>query len=336
MGVYRRLMPRSGIGLCYHLAADRPRPHVRHPFKTPAQLEADLLYVREHFRVLSYPEYAAARAAGTGPGPLDVVLTFDDAFAECFSVVRPLLLKHGLSAIFFVPTDALDNRLMLDFNQVALSLARMEEMGPAWSLETLNGASGVLGRAFPTAAAWAEWITSLRYGGERETVERVREVLGVDVEGYLRDERPYLTTREVEVMAAEGFTIGGHTLSHRVLRFCTPGEVEAELAGSCRIVSEITGSRDVPFAFPVTGNGVDRDLLAGIRARHPYVGLLWALGLRRDRDFIAPRVWTDPPPADGGARTSLPECFRRSYAAQALVGLGGRLRGGASPRRSDP
>jgi hypothetical protein len=94
-------------------------------------------------------------------------------------------------------------------------------------------------------------------------------------------------------------------------------------------VSEITGSRDVPFAFPVTGNGVDRGLLAEIRERHPYVGLLFALGLRRDRDFIAPRVWTDPPPADGGARSSLPECFRRDYAAQALTSLGGLLRGGA-------
>ncbi|HUI59318.1 MAG TPA: hypothetical protein VLX90_03810, partial [Steroidobacteraceae bacterium] len=60
----------------------------------------------------------------------------------------------------------------------------------------------------------------------------------------------------------------------------------------CRIVREITGQSSVPFAFPYSGGGLDRAWLAGLRARHDFVGLLFDTGgVREDAPFVVQRVF---------------------------------------------
>ncbi|HEY0037645.1 MAG TPA: hypothetical protein VGB66_13200, partial [Longimicrobium sp.] len=93
-----RLLPREVIGLCYHVVSDRPLPHIMplYPFKSVAQFDADLRWLKRRYRVVSHPELLHARETGRPLGPRAVYLSFDDGYAECFSVARPLLLEHGL------------------------------------------------------------------------------------------------------------------------------------------------------------------------------------------------------------------------------------------------
>lgn len=324
---YRRLVVRPGVGLCYHVVSDRARAHVRHPFKTPEQFERDLVYLKRHFRVLSYPEFSAARAAGRGPGPRDVILTFDDGFAECYSVARPLLLKHGLPCTFFVSTSALDNARLLGTLLVAMVLARMGELGGD-AVRLLDGDAAVLGHGPDTAAGWQAWITGLRFKGRSPALLRAFTLLGLDEDAYLAAERPFMTTDQVRALAADGFTIGGHTYSHRLLASLGAAEMEDEVAGSCAVVRELTGEAEIPFAFPFSGVGVRIADLQAIRARHRFLGLFFGMGLRRSPPFVVDRAWADPPPPPASGRSSLPDNLRTEYAAWAVGSLASAIRPG--------
>lgn len=325
--VYGRWVPREVIGLCYHVVSDRHLPHVRelYAYKSEAQFEADLLFLREQMHVVSYDEMLAARAAGRPLPPGSVHLSFDDGYAECFDVVRPLLLKHGLPCTFFVTTEALDNRCLLAFNKVALALEALRGPRADGAAETVAWLADEAGRAFDGVDGFAAWVRrAIRdpdSGGEA-LVDRLCARVGVDVAGFLAEQRPYMTRDQVRQLAAEGFTIGGHTRLHwQMGTVAGPERVEHEIVESCRVAAELSGAERVPFAFPYDAVGVDRAFLAGVLERHPWIGPLFgAHGFQADAPFLVNRMLADGPPRIGRARSNLAGLITGTYLDEMLRG----------------
>lgn len=330
VSVLGRAMPRRAIGLCYHVVSDRSLPHVRnlYRYKSPAQFEADLVYLKGRFHLASYGELRA----GTAP-PNSVVVTFDDGLAECFSVARPLLLKHGVPCIFFVSPPHLDNQRMYSFERASLAIDRMAGMAAGEAERALQGVGELVGRSFGDLPDFARWITSwirtLDVEAER-TLDGICEWLGVEVVGYLREHSPYLTREQVRSLAEDGFTIGAHGLRHVALGAFPAEEIRREVVDSCREVVELTGVREVPFAFPFDADGVDRSLLADLCAEHPEIGLLFdTRQLRADEDFMVNRMIVDVPALVGRTRSNLGGYLRNAYLDE-LVRIGARPRRAAA------
>ncbi|HEU0016466.1 MAG TPA: polysaccharide deacetylase family protein [Longimicrobium sp.] len=314
-----RIFARPALGLCYHVVSDRALPHVAplYPYKSPAHFAADLRWLKRRHHLLTYDELEDAWRSGRGPGRNAVFLSFDDGYAECFSVARPLLLEHGVPATLFLATDALDNRRLLAFNQAALCLDALRGMGAAAARDALRQVEDAAGVELPSRAAFAAWVrpaTRDPRSAARATLDRLCAVLGIDVEGFLARERPYLTTEQARQLAADGFTLGGHTRAHPHLgRLGCARTLEEEIVESCRVAGELGGRERVPFAFPYDGVGVDRGALAGILDRHPEIGLVFGTDqIRRDdAGFIVNRMIVDTP--GRGAGSSLPAHLRSAY-----------------------
>jgi peptidoglycan/xylan/chitin deacetylase (PgdA/CDA1 family) len=68
---------------------------------------------------------------------------------------------------------------------------------------------------------------------------------------------------EIESLAAQGATIGSHSVTHRNLRFLEPGEVASELFESRRTILDRTGITATTFAIPF---GQSRDWPTGASA----------------------------------------------------------------------
>lgn len=318
--LYGRIFPRRAIGLCYHLASGEELPHVRHlyRYKSPEQFEADLVYLKRNFRVLSYEELAAGKGAERN----GVVLSFDDGLAECFTVARPLLLEHGLPCIFFVSPPHLDNRRMYLFNQVSLLLGALAELDEGERLRILVAIGEMVDLRFldlPTFARWATvWIRTLPPESE-PLLDRMCGLARVDAARYLAQQRPYMTSDQVRTLARDGFTIGGHALRHVALGAFSPETIRAEMVESCEYVARLTGTERVPFAFPYDANGVSRDLIARIRAENPFIGLCFDSGeMRPDREFMLNRLIVDAPGVIGGGRSNLGGYLRNMYLDQIL------------------
>ncbi|RPI30378.1 MAG: hypothetical protein EHM70_14030, partial [Chloroflexota bacterium] len=129
---YQALVRREVIGLCYHAVSAEAQPHLDHliPHKTASMFEQDLLFLKEHFQLISYEELLAHRAGNLRLRPNSILLTFDDGYSECYSVVRPLLLKYEIPAIFFLITSCIDNREMYFRNKVSLCIDAVLKMEP--------------------------------------------------------------------------------------------------------------------------------------------------------------------------------------------------------------
>jgi peptidoglycan/xylan/chitin deacetylase (PgdA/CDA1 family) len=315
MPVWRRLFPKTELGVCYHMVSDSPEPHIKHyRVLDTAAFEADLDYLQENFDFISYEQLVQRREAANRARDNSMVLTFDDGFAECASVVAPLLRRRGVSCVFFVITDLIDNKVLFRESEAALCIdailklpnphveAMVEELGlgprvrsqAARLLDPALLSLDVAGLGVapdPRLRPLLHWLLNLP-ADEVEVLTRLRERLGIEPQRYLRQAQPYLTTAQIRQLHADGFTIGAHSRSHRRLQQLSRAEAEREIVESCHAIRDITGQASVPFAFPYFGGDLDRTWLGRLREQNDVVGLYFDTdGLREDEPFVVQRVF---------------------------------------------
>lgn len=315
LGLYTRIIKRDVLGLCYHLVSDERVDHVEalFPFKRQGCFEQQLLYLKEHFRVLTYEELTALRKANGSPQKPNVILTFDDGLSECYSVVRPLLLKYGIPCIFFVTTDFIENARMFYRHKAALCLASLKRLAEDDGWKVVRSINSTFGLSLGNVREVTRWVLGLGPQNESE-LEESCSILGADVGEYLRKRKPYLTAAQVGELLSDGFMVGAHGQSHAMLGKLSLPEQEREIVGSTSIVRELTGAKEIPFAFPFSGDGVSREFLRDLRKRFRSIGLFFDLGgIRADADFIVNRIWCESPLLSPSQRSKMPVILRNAY-----------------------
>jgi peptidoglycan/xylan/chitin deacetylase (PgdA/CDA1 family) len=329
--LYPYLVKREVICIFYHAVSDGEMAHVRnlYPVVPVTDFKAALGYLRENHTLVSYDRLQDHYKKRTPLPPGAVHLSFDDGFKECFTVVRPLLLELGIPCTFFLTIDWLDNRMLYFRHAISLCVHQVSRLDGVTQVEFITTINRQLGLSLQDVAGFYAWITGFRTP-EDQVLDQVCTLLGIDVERFLTERQPYLTTAQVRQMHAEGFTIGAHGLTHRKLGFVPEMEVEAEITGSCRAVQDLTGQAVVPFSFPQSAGNVDRAQLADILGRYPRVGLLFdTKDLLLDEAFIRNRVWAERPLTPARLLHPLPVVLAHAYRqawVEGVIRKGRRLR----------
>lgn len=338
VAVWRRLRPKPLLGVCYHIVSDDDVPHVRHyPVLGTAAFEADLDYLSREFGFVSYDEVVRRRDVPGSARDNDVVLTFDDGFAECATVVAPILRRRGIGCVFFVITDLIDGRAVFRETEASLCIGAINRLPPGRAAEIVRelglearlkppprrAPSGMARRpldmaglgqtADPGLQPLLHWLLTIG-AGDAALLRQLSLRLGIDPEAYGTSARPYLSSEQIRQLRADGFTIGAHSRSHRWLQDLPPDEAAQEIVESCRVVRDLTGQASVPFAFPYFGGGIDRAWLARLRQEHDFIGLFFDTGgLREDAPFVVQRVFGERI----GQAGTLPAILRRAWAEPA-------------------
>ena len=152
-------LSRGSIGIAYHTVDDRHLPHVSHlyAFKSPAQFEEDIRYLLQNYTVVD-----AADLRPIPSGKPRVLMCFDDGMSQCFDVVRPILLRHGVPCLFFIVPSFIDNNEMFFRHKVSLCIdgAQRDPGGSKHALTALG--EKAKGAAFDYRA-FAGWLKSLSH-----------------------------------------------------------------------------------------------------------------------------------------------------------------------------
>jgi peptidoglycan/xylan/chitin deacetylase (PgdA/CDA1 family) len=336
-GARQQWFPKDIICPMYHLVSDADLPHVRYyPYKNTHQFEADVAYLRQAFSFIEYDDLVRVRKNLRATRRIPAIFTFDDGFAECYTIAKSILLRHEAPAVFFVVTDWIDNQRFSHEIAISLCISELEQLsdraageleralrvnekiidrvsgGAIRKAELLLGYSRVPLPKNETRRSLLLWLLSL-HSVDNEEINLACEYLGVDAERYVIERKPYLSEDQICQLANDGFVIGAHSLSHRRLKDLDPHEIEHEIAGSCDLIRQLTGRAKVPFAFPHHGDGIDRSLLVSLLRKYDFIDLLFdGRATGRDESFVVGRVWADSPEGCQFGASNLPETFRIS------------------------
>lgn len=300
-----------------------PPPHLEWivPCKTAAHFASDLAWLQRHYHFVSYADVEASLTGNLALPRNAALLTFDDGYAELYSVVWPILRERGVPALGFLTTSQVDNQSLSADCRASLCVhAFLErdraEQGtiarhlglPDFAGSRADAPRRAAGRAAAESAAVTGHELRAFLRSHETVAQALGESLGQDEKSYLRTAEPYLTSDQVHEMTTVGWSFGAHATVHRPLQGLSEDELESEIVVSCGVVNDLTGQDRAPFAFPYTGEGIPRERLAAIRAKHPEVGLFFDVwGLKREDSLVWHRVAIEDP------RESVATAMRRAY-----------------------
>lgn len=280
MTVARRVRRRSqgtAVVLTYHRVAHLPLDPLELAI-TPERFEAHVEALSQRYRIVTAGELLIRMDAGRRIPEDAVVITLDDGYAECATVVRDILGRHGAVATAFVCTGYLDGsrEYWVDMlERVLLQTGALPERFrlatggavfydvPVPSEERRRDAAGLARyRSWKARFGADDWRTEtfldvldrLKPVPEPERSDAVRAFaseIGIDV-SQVRADRRMLSADEVSSLHAGGIVeIGAHTTMHAAL---TAGDEPSRIASVRDCRAELTrlcgGDAPVAFAYP--------------------------------------------------------------------------------------
>jgi len=257
--------PLSGVSLVvpfYHMVSDAYVPHVSHlyRFRTVAEFQSDLEFFTRNFTPVSLNDIVSA-LNGTRALPRSCVhLTFDDGFREMHDVVAPLLQRGGVPATFFLTTAFLDGGGMAHHNEISVLLDRIESQPPSGT--KLAGLEPFLPAPQGGASSLRDRMLSIPYT-EKSRVRSLAEILEVDLNQYVRENRPHLTAREVTTLVRQGFAIGAHSHDHPLYSSLSLSEQLTQTRTSMELLEQFD-FRPKAFAFPHNDDGVQGEFFTAV------------------------------------------------------------------------
>jgi peptidoglycan/xylan/chitin deacetylase (PgdA/CDA1 family) len=263
--MYHRVLPRE--------AWQRSWSH-RGIVVTPETFDRHMRFLREHFQVLSAPEFVKALEAGEGFPPAACLVTFDDGWIDTYTEALPVLRRYGIPALVFLPSAYIGTgaqfwqERMGSILHAIWSRARADAAfaGSARALLARHRLAAVLDLADrDVREGIIEIVRRRKTGDQGDPQEVIREL--TDLAGGIEPGSPgpdrFMDWEQIRAMHRDGVDFGAHGVSHRPLTTLSLAELRDEITVVRDSLQSALGQPPATIAYP---NGdCDETVLGEVR-----------------------------------------------------------------------
>lgn len=226
---------------------------------SPQTFDRHLRFLRRHFTVVSPDEFIQRLHSGQPFDDGTCLITFDDGWSDNLTNALPLLRKHALPSVIFLPTGFVGSDRCFWQETLARLLHRLHGLyrdRPSEDLSRLMEACGLKDLFRSQGAELKQRIHDFVRGLKRlpedevnRMVEAVRAVAGDGAETERHPDR-FVSWDEARTMAAGGVSFGSHAVSHRILTRLDAGTLAHELTASRAEIGRQIGTPVPLLAYP--------------------------------------------------------------------------------------
>ncbi len=245
----------SGVGcvfVMHRVVREKSESPARGLTITAAFLDQALGFLRDAGAEFISLSSLGQRLASGGPHARPAIcLTFDDGYRDNLTLALPILRKHNAPATIFTPSGAPDRTMDVWFLRLEKAVMSSDELRP-----DLPGVPPVLASSTPSQKADA--YRRLSQYVHQDIMRNKERIQGLLPRARISDEalaaEQFLTWSELRELADDPLvTIGGHTVSHPVLRYLDERSALHEMvAGRSRLAAELDRAIDL-FSYPYGG-----------------------------------------------------------------------------------
>lgn len=252
--LFALLAPGGGRGrlsiLIFHRVHAKPDPMF--PEELDAhRFEQQIAWLAQWFNILPLAE-GIERLKRKSLPPRALSITFDDGYANNYTVALPILQRHRIAATIFVATRYLDGGCM--WNDLVIEAAR-ETLKSELDLRWLGLDHVPVASIEQRRCAVESVIGKLKYQRSElraESALRFVEAAHATVPSDLM-----LTTAQVKGLHRAGSCLGAHTATHPILARLDAARARAEIETGKADLEALIGERVALFAYPNGKPGVD-------------------------------------------------------------------------------
>lgn len=249
---YARVRPRQGaLILTYHgISTSEDASWMDPRYTIPARVfEKQVELLARERRVLSLEALLDRLDRDETPEPRTVVVTFDDGYRSTLEVAAPILERHGLPAVLYLPTGYVDRAQSQPVDVLWGAFASRTRH--ALHVAVLGPDPVRLDRPQAVRRAYLA-LQSALVGMCRADREALLEQVAEQLRPGRTAPRLSLTWDEVRRLRERhrGFEIGVHTRDHLDLQACEPAVASLEVMGSVVDLRGVLGFEPRHLSFP--------------------------------------------------------------------------------------
>ena len=214
---------------------------------TPAELEAALKFLSQHYTFVSLQDVLADSAGRDLPSRAALV-TFDDGYASVMDSAVPLLRRYGIRAIFFLNAAYLDNHRLAPDNIVCFvaNVRGLETIQAA--VHEVKGADGP--QLTCVGEVFSRFFPAISLTERQAFLDTLFRLAGIDERELAEEARLYLTRKQVAELASLGFEIGNHTYTHVRCRSMAARDFGDEIDKNKSELEALAGREVRSFSVP--------------------------------------------------------------------------------------
>lgn len=231
----------------YHIVSEKVHSYYPYGVINPDDFHVQMKNLKRRFNIISLPE-AIERASSNNSLKNCLVLTIDDGFKECYSVIAPILTDEKLPATFFLIENCIDNKNMmwlhqLEYLQQTLLIEKRIEVSQQF-LHQIGQNSKPDSNLLELSKKWnmkdKDKLTKILWdiAFEQSNAE------------WLKQYQPYMTNQQIQKLINAGFNIGSHSASHPSCDQLDYDELHNEILWSCKSIGDKLGIEIMYFSYP--------------------------------------------------------------------------------------
>jgi peptidoglycan/xylan/chitin deacetylase (PgdA/CDA1 family) len=248
VNLLRMLTNVNPVIINYHVVSDQRLPHISHlyRYRNTKTFAEDLKYFKRKYNPIGIEEFLDSVKNKTPLPRNSFMLTFDDGFREVYEVAVPVLQKMKLTSTIFITSQYLNNTV-LGYDQKKSII--LEQLTVAGNNSQIYKVSNLLKSHSLPCNEIKKAILSIPYR-QKHVVDEIANTIRLDMDVYLKEHQPYLTTQQVKELHNMGFTFGGHGLDHPRFIELSPEERIDQAIASVEFMVKLLNLDYRVFAFP--------------------------------------------------------------------------------------
>jgi len=279
------------------MVSDEPIPHVKYlyDYRKVRQFREDLDFFLAHYIPIDLESLLKNLRHGNKRDLPCFFLSFDDGFRECHDVIAPILKEKGIPATFFINPAFLDNKELFWRCKASLLVGLFRR---TYRRQWVNAVRALLARNQIHSKSIEKGILHVKFNN-RNILDRIAKIVELDFDEYLRLHKPYLTSKQVASLIAQGFTIGAHSIDHPLFHSLNLESQILQAIGSARLLEEMFLIECKAFAFPHNDELVSRKFFRRLGHESSLEITFGSSDMRKDpisnnfqRFFMDSRRWT--------------------------------------------
>lgn len=286
-------------------------------------------YLKKHYNFVKIEEVIAAFAGEYELPNHPVLLTFDDAYADHFNTVFPILKHEGIQGAFYAPVKAITENKVLNVNKIHFILASTPDDKIPVLLKEIKHLLEINKEEY-NLADFDFYFNKLAIANRFDTKEVifVKRLLQVELNEHLRNiitnvlfekvvgisentfsRELYMSIDQIRCMVDCGMHIGSHGYDHYWLGSLPKEKQEFEIKKSIEFISEVGGDiNNWSICYPY-GN-YNEDTISLLKENGCKLGLTTVVNIAdlsnrfNDAIYKLPRLDTNDIPKDSNATTN--------------------------------
>ena len=259
-----KLTSQSVVLPFYHTVSNNNSIHIKHLYeiKSTKQFEKELDFLLKNFQPIDFPTYSKSILEGTSLKN-KFLLTFDDGLAEFYTVIAPILKRKGIPAMNFLNTNFIDNKDLFYRYKVSVLIEKLQTT--TFSDDTQKEIKLWFLEQGITHDHNYKGLLKITYH-QKNTLDSLAKIISLEFKDYLKEEEPYLSTKQINELIEQGFHFGAHSIDHPPYHTIPLEEQLRQTKESIHTTSSNFNLNYNTFSFPFTDYLVSKTFFTEIES----------------------------------------------------------------------